>query len=101
MLPAPPAPWDRRYWTFCWGIRELQIRFGFSVTRWWSTPGRNAALEDAKPDSQHLAGTAVDVVFDGGIVPPPGLFVAVAREYGIEAIREKDHWHLEHFTREL
>jgi len=91
---------ERRYWGFCWGIRELQVRFGFSVTSWWRTPVHSATLGDAAKASQHLAGTAVDVVFDPGAAPPPGLFVAVAREDGLEAVLEGGHWDLRPFPRE-
>lgn len=89
-----------RYTRFCLGVRELQLRFGFSVTSWWRTPPRNRGLGDGDAASQHLAGTAVDVVFDDGGGPDLGLFRATAREYGLEAIPEGDHWHLEWFTNE-
>ncbi len=89
---------ERRYVSFCWGVFDLANLFPFSVTSWWRTPTRHKALGDAVEASQHLAGTAVDLVFDQGTAPPPGLFVAVAREYGLEAVWEGDHWHLEFRT---
>ncbi len=95
MMPA--VAW-RRYEAFCAGIWWLRLRFPFSVTSWGRTPAHNAALGDAKGASQHLEFTAADVSFDPGTAPVPGAFIAAARECGLEAIPEGDHWHLEVFT---
>ena len=93
-------PAGRRYFGFCRGLRELQHRFGFSVTSWWRTPRRNAEQPGADAASQHQEGTAVDVVFDPGAGPVPGAFKAAAREHGLEALDRGKYWHLEWFTQE-
>ncbi len=101
-MTAGPFPLDtawRRYLAFVAGIWALRLRFPFSVTSWGRTPGHNAGLGDADKASQHLEFTAVDLVFDNAAAPLPGAFVAAAREWGIEAIPEGDHWHLELFTK--
>ncbi len=89
---------ELRYMTFVMGVMDLQARFPFSVTSWWRTAKHNAGLADSVKDSQHLVGTAADVVFDPGAEPDPGLFKAAARELGLEVERESDHTHLELFT---
>ena len=89
----------RRYSAFVWGIFYLRLRFPFSVTSWGRTPQYNAGLGDADKASQHLEFTAVDLVFDKVGAPLAGAFTAAAREAGIEAVPEGDHWHLELFTK--
>ncbi|MGH7375879.1 MAG: hypothetical protein ACREKK_00485, partial [Candidatus Methylomirabilales bacterium] len=97
MPPRRSLAW-MRYHTFCDGVRELAVRFKYSCTSWGRTPARNAAQPDSEGASQHLEWTAVDVVFDAGMEPAPGVFKAAAREWGLEAVREGDHWHLELYT---
>lgn len=86
---------DYRYHTFCAGVRAVLLRWPGSVTSWWRTPARNRAVGSTSQASQHLAGTAVDVIFDHQDEIQEDLLVATAREHGLEAIKEGDHWHLE------
>ena len=97
-MPPVPLEAEFRYGLFVTGLRRLLLRWPASVTSWWRTPDRNAANKDAIEDSQHLVGTAADLVFDPGAEPVRGLFIAAAREEGLEALFEGDHWHLELVT---
>lgn len=89
----------RRYLRFCYGVRALRQRYPFSVPSWWRTPARQELVGDEKLATQHYEGTGLDAVFDPGREPAAPVFVAAAREYGLEAVPEGDHWHLEWFTR--
>lgn len=89
---------ELRYVTFCLGVWDLVARFPFSVTSWWRTVGHNAELQGEVADSKHLEGVACDVVFHPAPAPDAGAFKAAAREVGISAQLEADHWHLELFT---
>jgi hypothetical protein len=64
-----------------------------SVTSWWRSGSRNTA-KGGRPNSLHLYGLAVDVVYDG---PPPRLedLQHVARVYFVRIVREADHDHFQ------
>ena len=64
-----------------------------SVTSWWRSPERNTA-KGGKPNSLHLHGLAVDVVYEGE--PPPLVSLeAVALSYAVRVVREHDHDHFQ------
>jgi len=89
------AEW--RYWVFCAGVRALLLRWPGSVTSWWRSGARNTEVGGVKA-SQHLVGTACDVIFSALSPEEEGVLVATARELGLEAVKEADHWHLEVYT---
>lgn len=71
---------------------SLSMRYRFSVTSWIRTPDRNQAV-GGHPDSFHMVGMAVDIVFDR----PEDMekFLEKASRYGLRAIDEKDHVHVQ------
>lgn len=72
-------------------VRMLAGQFGGQVSSLQRSPERNARVGGV-PNSQHIAGTAGDVV-----VPQTqkAAFMQAARAQGLEAIDEGDHVHLE------
>lgn len=66
----------------------------FSMTSWWRSPSKNAAVGGA-PNSQHLWGTAFDLVAS----TPAGYqqLEAALRARGFFTIRESDHLHVQAF----
>lgn len=72
-------------------VKSLAGQFGGQVSSLQRSPADNARVGGVA-NSQHMAGTAGDVV-----VPAPqrAAFIAAARAQGLEAIDEGDHVHLE------
>jgi hypothetical protein len=76
-------------------VNEVCLTFHASVTSWWRTPARNMRVQGV-PNSRHLNGTAIDVVYDGGGGAPALVTVQeLARQHGCVVLRERDH---DHFT---
>lgn len=73
-------------------VIALRVEIAFSVTSWFRTEMRNREKGGAA-ESLHLAGLAVDIVLD---TPTYKEFLLKrARRYGLVAIDEGDHVHLQ------
>jgi hypothetical protein len=68
-------------------------RFHGSVTSWIRTPLRNVSVGGV-PASQHLAGTAADVVLDSYHGYSAVDRLDFAKKLGLRLLVEKDHDHL-------
>jgi hypothetical protein len=66
--------------------------FSCSVTSWWRTVERNRAVGGVIR-SAHLAGLAVDVVYDGA--PPGPEADRMLSDLGLVRIHEGDHDHIQ------
>ena len=75
-------------------VQLLCARFGGSVTSWLRSPKRNQEV-GGHPESYHLThvGQALDVVLDHPA--DKQTFIAGALRYGLKAIDEGDHIHLQ------
>lgn len=73
-------------------VTFLLDRYPSSVTSWTRSPKHNENV-GGKPESLHLKGLAVDIVFDD----PTANDVAVnyAHELGLDAVNETNHVHVE------
>lgn len=95
MITSDEGPRMRRYSQFNWGMFYLREQFPtMSVTSWGRSPGHNLAV-GGKADSQHLAWTACDVVWDEGTRPELPVLQHEAAKMGLEVDREADHDHIE------
>ena len=80
-------------------VNDLLIDHPASVTRWVSTPEHNAAVGGA-PNSGHLTGNAVDLVFDSWAELQAGAKRATELGFhGIEADVTNQHLHLDMLDR--
>lgn len=77
---------------FVWLIVEVGKRTGASVTSWLRSKPRNERVGGAF-QSQHLTGTAVDLVFD--TPEQRTAAVSVFKFFGLDVIEETDHVHVE------
>jgi hypothetical protein len=73
-------------------IRLLAVLFPLSVTSWLRSRKHNAAVGGV-PNSQHLAGLAVDVVLDDP--NQNGGFLLWAERQHLQVIIEGDHLHVQ------
>ena len=62
------------------------------VTSWYRTPDENAAV-GGKPNSLHLVGEAIDLVFGSSV--EAARVQNIWRTIGLDAVDEADHLHLE------
>jgi hypothetical protein len=74
-------------------VLDVCVSFKGSITSWWRTPLRNAAV-GGTANSKHLRGLAVDVVWDGPL-PDLGELRARCLSFGVRVLREATHDHLE------
>ena len=95
---APPQsvlvrwyPWVRLFVRVAFAIWQ---RRPFSVTSWYRDPETNAATPGSSPNSQHLIGTAADVVPDDGDLEA---LAELAQRFGIVAVVYRHHVHLQLF----
>lgn len=109
MTPEPPPPGDpsevsvstvtssnTTVLTFLGQIMGLCRKFDASVTSWIRTPSRNRFV-GGHPQSQHLTGTAVDLVLDD--TRKTDQLIHAAQRLGMTPINEGDHIHIQLFTR--
>jgi hypothetical protein len=73
-------------------IRLLAVLFPLSVTSWLRSRKHNAAVGGV-PNSQHLAGVAVDIVLDD--TNQTAEFVTWATRQHLQVIIEGDHLHVQ------
>jgi len=73
-------------------ISLVQQRYPCSVTSWWRSRTRNAAL-DGHPESFHLEGLAADLVPDDPEQRAP--LKRFAEDLGLQVADEGDHVHIE------
>jgi hypothetical protein len=73
-------------------IRLLAVLFRFSVTSWLRSKQHNVSVGGV-PDSRHLFGLAVDVVFDRP--EDRADFGLMATGLGLQVIDEGDHVHVQ------
>lgn len=78
--------------TFCNRVILLRSAYAFSVTSWFRTESRNAAV-GGRATSKHLDGLAVDIVLDNQYNLP--VLVIKADLLGLHAIVESDHIHIQ------
>jgi len=76
---------------FSRAVRTYCMKFSGSVTSWIRSPNHNH-LVGGVPDSLHLDGLAVDVVYDGA--RPGSEADAELVAYGLVRIAEGDHDHI-------
>lgn len=82
------------YYSFCLIIQTLCKDHSASVTSWQRTPLRNRTVGGVA-HSDHLRGLAADLVPDR---PKDGqMLMDRARSFGLKAIDEKTHIHIEVF----
>ena len=80
-------------------VNQLLVDHPASVTRWCSTVARNKAVGGA-PNSGHLSGKAVDLVFDSAAELRDAAKVAFALGFmGIEVDLTNNHLHLDALPR--
>jgi len=65
---------------------------GASETSGYRTPRRNREVKGVE-HSPHLVGLAVDVTYDGGVFPAPGVAAEWASRLGLALVRELDKGH--------
>jgi hypothetical protein len=72
-------------------VNDLSGKYGATITSGMRSPDQNAAVGGV-PNSQHLTGTAADVV-----IPPDqkAAFIQDAKNRGLQPIDEGDHVHLQ------
>ena len=93
-VQAPPA-WTSSIVEF---VRRCEAAYrdaGFPaviITSWWRDRRHNAEV-GGHPSSQHLTGTALDLAK----TPEATRFAQHARRYGMIAVDEGDHWHVQLF----
>lgn len=80
--------------TFCVALNELHDSHPFSVTSWFRTESHNHLVGGVKT-SKHLIGLGVDCVLDDMADSERKLFCEEAKAYGLRAIDEKSHIHLQ------
>lgn len=85
-------PTDDDYYSFCGHVRELCLAYMCSVTSWFRTARRNAQ-KGGVATSYHLCGLACDLVPDDENNSPA--IAQRARQFGLDAIIENDHVHVE------
>lgn len=73
-------------------ILQLCRRYAGSITSWIRTPTRNAKV-GGTPTSQHITGTAVDIVLDNP--KDADNLIKTAKQLGLQAFNEQDHIHIE------
>ncbi len=81
-------------------VEWLAINYSASVTSWWRSRAHNATpamqAQGSRPNSLHLSGDAIDVVYDDpGAAPPLNVLASVAALYDCRIRREKSHDHIE------
>jgi len=79
---------------FALAIGFYCARFNGSVTSWLRTAARNNH-NGGHPRSQHLRGTAADIVYDDGVFPPIDEASEFASGLGLKVVRESDHDHVQ------
>jgi len=84
------APGDVAY--FAAMLERLYQRLPYSVTSWWRTITRNAAV-GGHPKSRHLDGLGVDA--EPGPTHTTGELLAEAKKLGLHGVDEGDHVHLQ------
>lgn len=72
-------------------VNDLSSKYGATITSGVRSPEHNAAVGGV-PDSQHLAGTAADVVIP---TEQKAQFIQDAKARGLQPIDEGDHVHLQ------
>lgn len=77
---------------FAFLISTLVRMYPASVTRWFSTPERNAKV-GGLPESLHQIGLAVDLVFTRDVDRVS--FTTAATRLGLQCVWEIDHLHVE------
>ena len=77
---------------FAGKIELLKELFPFSVTSWFRSKKRNAAV-GGHPQSKHLTGFAVDVVLDDPKDTPQ--FLRTVNALGLGFLEEDDHIHIQ------
>ncbi len=73
-------------------VISLAATYQCSISSWIRTPARNAKV-GGSPNSRHLVGMACDFIPDNRAVVPA--LIAEARGYGLDAVDEGDHIHIE------
>jgi hypothetical protein len=73
-------------------VDALATDYQCTVTCLHRTPARNAAV-GGNPQSRHLVGMGADLVPDDWANAPA--IIKRARAYGLDAIHERDHIHIE------
>src|SRR5882724_8023925 len=66
------------------------------VTSWWRTEAHNKEV-GGMPNSKHLTGDAIDVVWKGD-APGDGMMKSISYAAGIRVVREGDHEHFQFET---
>jgi len=66
------------------------------VTSWWRTEEHNKEV-GGLPNSHHLTGDAIDVVWQGD-APDDAMLKKTATQYGVRVVREGDHEHFQFET---
>ena len=100
MIQPPPIQSQRHYWEvlrFVWGILSVGWPEGAWISSWYRTPEHNRRV-GGHPESQHLAGLAIDVVLPGS---DPGFNPQLAfdlERVGLVPVREPTHLHVQAFA---
>lgn len=95
MIRPPPAAFVAAapvfYRSFVDRLNPIIVAFGGTVSSWYRDPVRNRQV-GGNPCSQHLIGTAADVVLEPDQV---AAFVVAVRRAGFGALDEGDHVHVQ------
>lgn len=94
----PPPTISYPVQVLVYGLRFLSTYLGGStvtITDWYRTPTENLALEQSVANSQHLAGTAVDVRNDAAGELIASLWRRIGGEVVDKRATSQPHWHLE------
>jgi uncharacterized protein YcbK (DUF882 family) len=85
------------YTTFCHAVGFLCQTLDASVTSWWRSPKRNAAV-GGHANSLHKQGLGCDLVLDDMSSEKRTELVKMATDLGLRALDEGDHIHLQVVT---
>jgi len=100
MAIAPPIhlaltvqSWSPRIWPAFYAAAQAGLRPDSFVTSWWRSPGHNASVGGSR-DSQHLIGTAFDVITKTGARAAQ---INQLRRAGFRVVDELNHIHVQAF----